>query len=176
MNTENFDTEQFVCLLTESQPKLYGYIRTLLPDHAQASDVLQNVNMVIWRRGSTFSPGTSFIAWARKIAYFEVLTYYRDQQREKLIFDVELVEVLAKQNDSRPDEHDSRVIALENCLSKLTEKSRALIRSRYDSSQSVQSIAEHHNRTVGSISQALYRIRHQLLECVTKNLNRAESK
>lgn len=171
MNTSDFDAEQFVCLLTEAQPRIYQYVRTLLPGQTQASDVLQDVNLLLWRRANEFRLGTNFLAWARKIAYYEVLAFYRDKKREKLVFDAELIELMATKAESISDQQETRQSALKNCLSKLTENSRQLIQNRYDSNQSVQSIAESQNRSVGSISQALYRIRHQLLDCVTKSLS-----
>ena len=41
---------QFVQLLTEAQPRLYTYIRSLIPDRHQANDVLQNTNVGLWEK------------------------------------------------------------------------------------------------------------------------------
>ncbi|MDF1745393.1 MAG: sigma factor, partial [Gimesia sp.] len=44
------NTEQFVQQLTENQNRLYGYVYSLLGDHSRAEDVLQETNLVLWRK------------------------------------------------------------------------------------------------------------------------------
>ena len=58
--------EQFVRNLTDCQPRLYAFILSLLPNRDDASDVLQDTNLVIWRRSAEFTDGTNFVAWAYK--------------------------------------------------------------------------------------------------------------
>ena len=41
---------EFITLLTEHQPVLRGYIRSLLPNASDIQDVLQNTNIVLWER------------------------------------------------------------------------------------------------------------------------------
>src|SRR5215212_3872657 len=94
--------EEFVQLLTGEQSRLFGYIVTLLGDVNDASNVLQQANMVLWRKANEFKLGTNFHVWAKKTAYYQTLAYLRDRKRDKLVFDDELLEQLA----SRPDEVD----------------------------------------------------------------------
>ena len=163
--------ERFVQNLTGHQSSLFAYIRSLMPRAEQASDVLQETNLVLWRRSSEFSEGTSFGAWARKVAYFQVLAWYRDRKREKLMFDTELLGLLAKQNDDRLAQHDQRRQALEQCMARLPNESREMIRRRYASGGSVQAMAQELGRTVGAVSQSLYRIRQSLVDCVRTTMN-----
>ena len=52
----------------------------------------------------------------------------------------------------------------------LSEQEREMLTLRYGGS-SVQAIAERWGRTVGSISQTLYRVRGKLAECVKRAKN-----
>lgn len=164
------ETEKFVQLLTAHQSMLYAYIRSLLPNSDAVQDVLQETNMVLWRRSAEFKEGTNFVAWACKVAYFQVMAFYRDNKRDSMVFNVELVSMLAKQNEEKlAGSHDLQQV-LSRCLTKLPEQSRQLIQKRYAPGGSVQSIAAEQGRSVGAISQMLYRIRQLLQECVQKTL------
>lgn len=156
--------------ITSHQPMLHGYIRSLLPDADRASDVLQETNLVLWRSASEFTQGENFGGWARKVAYYQILAYYRDHQREKLLFDAELVSVLADASEQQFARERDWKTALKNCLQKLTEHQRRLIQERYLPGGSVQRMAEESGRPVGSVSQSLYRIRENLRQCIDAQL------
>ena len=92
--------------------------------------------------------------------------------REKLVFDDEILDYLSERNDERvaQDAAADRIKALKSCILKLSENHRELVQERYKPGASVQRIAEDQGRTVGAISQTLYRIRHNLMLCVEKTL------
>ena len=56
--------DDFVQQLTANQNRLYGYIFSLLGDHHRANDVLQETNMVLWRKAAEFQTDRDFIPWA----------------------------------------------------------------------------------------------------------------
>ena len=166
------DSEEFVRLLTEAQGPVYGYLLTLIPDRSRARDLLQETNITLWKKAATFEEGTNFNAWACKIAYFHVLSFRRKMAREKLVFDDDILDYIAERNDDRlmQDFTKDRNKALKSCLQKLSEKQRKLVEERYKPGASVQRIAADQERTVGAISQTLYRIRHNLMLCIEKTL------
>ncbi len=63
------------------QDRVYTYTRTLLPNAENARDVLQETNIVLWRKRNEFKPGTDFVAWACKVAYYQALSFLRDAGR-----------------------------------------------------------------------------------------------
>ena len=168
----NSDSEEFVRLLTEAQGPVYGYLLTLIPDRSRARDLLQETNITLWKKAATFEEGTNFNAWACKIAYFHVLSFRRKMAREKLVFDDDILDYLAERNDDRliQDFTKDRNAALKACMQKLSDKQRKLVEERYKPGASVQRIAADQGRTVGAISQTLYRIRHNLMQCNEKTL------
>ena len=164
----NSDSEEFVRLLTEAQGPVYGYLMTLIPDRSRARDLLQETNITLWKKAATFEEGTNFNAWACKIAYFHVLSFRRKMAREKLVFDDDILDYLAERNDDRliQDFTKDRNAALKACMQKLSDKQRKLVEERYKPGASVQRIAADQGRTVGAISQTLYRIRLNLMQCI----------
>src|ERR1700760_78403 len=79
-------THDFVELMTEYQPRLYGYILALAGNADAANDVLQDVNIVLWKQSSQFTPGSNFKAWSFRIAHFQYMAYRQKRLREKVLF------------------------------------------------------------------------------------------
>ena len=134
-------TEQFVRLLTSIQGSLYGYILSLLPDREAARDVLQEANVVLWRRSNDYRAGTNFTAWAFNVARHKVLAHHRDTARDRHIFGNTLFDRLAACADSQGETFAPLAVALEECVDALPGHQKALIRSRYASGGSVQRIS-----------------------------------
>lgn len=161
---------EFLELYSSHYPRLQFYVTALLPTANDASDVLQETSMVLWRKFDTFELGTNFFAWACKIARFQVMKYRERKGRSARLFDTTLLEKLA---DEACDERMARGVplsALENCLGKLSEGDRSLIRRRYQPDATVQQLAADVGRTANSVSKSLGRIRRVLLECIDRTL------
>ena len=163
-------SEQFVRQLTENQNRLYGYVYSLLGDHNRAADVVQETNLVLWRKVAEFQPEKPFLPWAFAIARFQVLAHLRDHKRDRLLLDAELAETLSDEAGRRAGQIDSMREALRPCMQLLTPANRDLVERRYFRAMSVADVAEAVDRTVGSIKVALLRIRRQLAECVQKRM------
>ena len=164
------DTESFLALLTASQSSLYAYIVSLLPNRQQADDILQETNIVLWRKAEEFREGSSFLAWACQVAYFNVLSHRRRMSRDKHTFGDDLFDYLAERQCERIDDVEDRQKALRGCLGKLPPKQRELIEARYQPGASVRRMAGERETTEGALSQSLYRIRATLLDCIKRNM------
>ena len=156
--------EDFVRLLTGEQTHLYGYIITLLGDVNDASNVLQQTNLVIWRKAQEFEPQSNFPMWARKIAYYQSLAFLRDRKRDRHIFDEDVLSELA----ARPseDDEDERRIALRHCLGTISVQSLNLLQERYGPGKSISEIANDRHKTQAAVKMALMRIRQALVHCI----------
>lgn len=164
------NSEEFVTLLTANQSALYACILALLPNRAAAQDILQETNLTLWRKADDFEPGTHFLAWATRVARYHILNHRRTARRDQLVFDDALFEDLAIRQADRVAEFDHREDALSFCLGKLSSEQRELIAERYEAGGSVQNIATKTGRSVGAVSQTLYRIREMLLDCIQAHL------
>jgi RNA polymerase sigma-70 factor (ECF subfamily) len=161
---------QVVSEIARHQSRLRAFVRCLLVRASDVDDLLQDVNVVLWEKADEFQPGTDFWAWASQIARFKVLNHVRKLERERLVFDAELLNKLADIASLRVRDVDRRREALDHCLKELPPPQRQLIDLRYASGQSVESIAESIGRPAGSIRQTLYRIRRALQACIEGRL------
>lgn len=163
-------TEQFVQLLAEHQNRLYGYVFSLLGDHTRASDVVQETNLVLWRKIDEFQEGKPFLPWAFAIARFQVLAHLRDKKRDRLLLDPELAETICIDVERQAERLDEIREALRPCMQTLTDTNADLIRKRYFQSMPIAEISQSVDRSVGSIKVALVRIRRHLADCVQNRL------
>ena len=161
---------EFVELFTRHQRRLFLLILEQIPEPVEAEEILQNVNVVIWRKCRRFEPGTNFLAWAAAIANLEVLKYRTQRAREKLVFSEEFLASVAQEVLQRSDELERRRTALKTCLEKLSRQDRTLIETRYAPGESGKGLAERIGRPVNSVYQSLGRIRRALWECVERQL------
>ena len=162
--------EQFVQVLTSSQNRLYGYVFSLLGDHSRTLDVVQETNLVLWRRIEEFDPERPFAAWAFGIARMQVLAHLRDNKRDRLLLDAELAESLATEVESHTGKMDSYREALRNCMATLKNDGRELIEGKYIRSMTISDLAQSRNKSVGAIKVSLMRVRKKLLECLQKRI------
>lgn len=162
--------QPFVSALAASQMRLYGYVLSLVGNREQAHDVLQQTNLVLWQRSDDWEPGTNFIAWAMRVAYFEVLAFRRDRVREKLIFDDGLIQRIEQQVNRTAPEAEDRHAALRKCLERLPANHRELIQMRYGEGRDVASLAAELGRKSNTLAQTLHRIRAALLDCIQRTL------
>lgn len=168
--------EHFVQQLTNHQGDLFFFIRALCGDPHAAADIRQAVNIILWRKRAKFRPGTSFKAWAFRIAQLEVKTYLRKRSREKTVnFEAELLEAFSAELPDVINELPERRKALADCLTHLTEKDEELIRHRYWSSGSLMTLARATGRSVGTLKARLFQVRASLRRCIQKKLLPAES-
>jgi RNA polymerase sigma-70 factor, ECF subfamily len=164
------NVEYFMTLYTESERKIYIYIASLLPDLTEADDVFQETSMVLWRKFSEFQPGTSFIAWAYRIALNHVKRYYDKQQRSRLVFDAALLDILKDEARVVSEQLDNNRQAVLDCLQRLRPQDRDLIRRRYEKGATIATIAKVIGRPVEGIYKALQRIHKSLYLCVKRKL------
>lgn len=157
-------------LMAAHQPRLLAYIRTLVPNPDVAKDVLQQTNLVLLKKAREFQPGTSFSAWARRVAYFEVLTQRRTMGRERILFDEDLLEKMASTAELRSDYFEDRREALRECMGRLPEKLRAILAERYVDQEAVAKIARDRGATANAVSQQLFRAKSSLMKCVAQRL------
>lgn len=173
MKAMDIDDERSLALITQHQRRLYTYILSLVYRVQDAQDILQETNLVLWRKREKGLEVRDFRSWACRVAYIQVLAYRKRNVRDRLFFDCDLLEQLAnKTEEFGPSDH--YLEALQACLLKLPEHSREMVAMRYDSPGSVSQIAESTGRSVAAVSQALYRVRHRLLQCVRSSLSLEE--
>lgn len=155
------------------QSRLYAYLCTLLANPGDARDVLQETNLVLWKKAGVFDFTRPFEPWALRFAHFQALAWRKRQSRDRLVFDDTTMDLLAAEFDGAHGA-DEELLALEKCLGKLPEKQRALIARRYQDAEPVNSIAASESKPPNVIAAFLYRARKALAECIHTTLGTEE--
>ena len=170
VNRKSAENTEFVQLLTKHQRALYLYIVALVPNLADVDDVLQATNTVLWSKADEFKAQSDFGAWARRVAHFQVLAFWRRARGRRLVFDSDLLDLMAVEWEEAAGSLESRRQALNGCLKRLRDGDRQLLARRYGSDSTVAEIAEQVSRPVKSIYRSLERTRMTLLECIRRSL------
>lgn len=167
-------TEEYLELLNENERRLAAYVHALVPVHADAEDILQSCRLTMWKKFSTFEPGTSFFAWSRKIALNQILNFRRSAKRKPIsTLEPEFIESVAREIDRQSESLSRRSEALRECLRKLPEQQRRTILLRYYDGCEINEIAESTGRSEGAVYRLLSRIRASLNECITSRTRRS---
>lgn len=175
-NTAPAEVETFLRLFAVHRQRIFQYILGLIPNLHDAEDVLQETNVVLWRKFGDFKPGTSFVAWATRIAHFEVLRHRRRQarSRKQIILDEEVLQLLAYDASGNCDHLAAASEVLHRCVEKLSDADRELLRLTYSTAQKITDIAAQIGRPANSVYKSLGRIRQALMDCVKRGLRLAE--
>ena len=170
---EKTASEHFVRELTRCQNGVFAYILSLVGNPDTARDILQDTNVVLWRKEGQFKEGSNFMAWALGVARLEVLAFRRDHQRDRHLFDDQVLEQLAGEYATSADDPDDRQRAFEDCFEQLPQRQRELLAARYASDGSVKEMAARRGQSAGALSVTLSRIRKALANCIQAKLNKA---
>src|SRR5262245_24173472 len=162
----------FLRQFLQNERRLYAYILTLLPNRADADDVLQEASLVMWDKFDERQPPDDFAAWGCRIAYFKVLDFYKKSQRSRVRFSQEMLERVAETAVEQAGslQLDARREALAGCLEKLSPRDRDLVARRFTEGATVQSTAVQVGRSAEALYKALAKIRQALFDCVTRSL------
>jgi RNA polymerase sigma-70 factor (ECF subfamily) len=168
-NKPKADAAHFVRLLTLNERRVYAFILSLVPNWADADEILQETNVRLWNEFDRYVPGSDFGAWACAVAKFQVLTHRKRKSRERVRFTDAFLDVVAREFEA-DDEAAARHHALAHCVAQLTPEHRDLLRAYYAPGALGAEVAARLNRSVEALYKALSRIRRLLHDCVGRRL------
>jgi RNA polymerase sigma-70 factor (ECF subfamily) len=165
-----FSYDEFIAQFARAQRPIYAYICTLLPNRGDADEVFQQTSLILWRDREQFSPDGDFVRWGCGIAHNRVRNFLRLRRHRDVYFTEALVDELSEKRLANDDLFAWRREALKQCLQKLPEKQREMVRLYYEESSSTKEVAERLGVSTTSLYTRLHRIRITLLECIQKAL------
>lgn len=172
---ENERHKQFLRSFTAHEPAVRAYIRRMVPTRADADDVMQEVSVVLWEKFGEFRDGADFRPWAFGVARFEVLAWFRDKGRDRLVLDEDVVGKLADETAKDEARLEQLREALEVCMKKVEPEQRDLLMQAYQPESQIQEVARESGRTVTGFYQWLHRMRRSLLDCIRREAAREVS-
>ena len=173
-NLNDHQHDQFLRLFAEHEPTLRTFVRSLLPSRGDVSEVMQEVAVVLWRKFEELSDLADFRPWAFGVAKFKALAFLRDRMRDRLVFDEDVLELLAAEVADDADAYEAERVALDECIGKLDAAQRKLLDAAYAPGVRMDELATSMGRTPMSFYKALHRIRLALMDCTQRALARKE--
>jgi RNA polymerase sigma-70 factor (ECF subfamily) len=165
-------TEEFVRELTNHQTAMLAYIRSRVPGSSGARDLLQDVNITLWKRRDAFELGTNFKAWAFQTIRYHIMNHRRRLiSKGWLVFDDDLIEMISPGFEKEEDGLEERHLALRKCLLRLRPQDRDLLHHRYGTGSPLQEFADRTKRSAGTLKAILYNLRAGLRQCIERELN-----
>jgi RNA polymerase sigma-70 factor, ECF subfamily len=170
MSTLRADDE-FVRRFVRCQQDLYAYILTLVPNIADAQDVLQETALALWSKADEYRVGEPFMPWAARFAWFQVRKfrmYQARRQRHVIALSDEAIAALAADRAEFEGAASERAPILQQCVEKLADDDRALLGERYDLQVSIREVAQRRGVEPGHLYKRLRNIRQALLDCINR--------
>ena len=167
------DQQEYVRLLIEHERRLEGYVLALVSDWTAAEDIIQETKLKLWEQFDRFDRNHDFGAWARTIAYYQVLTYRKSQRRSReRLFSEDFLRCVAQEESRLQEEIAVRQSFLASCLAKLSEKARNLLQLVYSGEDTIRHIAHKLGRSEAATYSAVQDARLRLHNCLEKELRR----
>lgn len=163
--------DAFARVFAQHDRWLRAYLMSLVGDFTGAEEVFQEVSVVLWRKYEQFDPETSFRRWASVIARNKVYQHWEKQSRQERPLSHEVLELIAEEAVEQSDLLEERRVALNECLSKLSDSDREIISACYcEAKRSFQKAAQQLSRPANTVYKALQRIRKTLRLCIDRRL------
>ncbi len=166
-NGQHISERDFVSLISTNQRRILAYIIVLVPNRTDAEDVMQETIALMWEKKGDFVPGTDFVAWGIRIAYYKILNYRKKVfNNRQIVINDEQFERLEKQAVERSSRVEDMLYKLDECVQKISKPDRHLVYMRYSKEISVKEISSRINKSIRSIYLNLSRIQGLLLKCI----------
>ena len=170
---EKADREQhdhFLKLFMQHEETLRLFVRSLLFNHEESREVMQEVAMVLWRKFDDSLDSTGFRRWAFGVARMEALAFRRDRARDRHTFGDEISHLLEQAVETKASALELERNALEKCVDKLPADQRELVAAAYQPGVRKSDLASSLGWTSMTLYKKLHRIRLQLMECTQREL------
>lgn len=170
MNESEELDQKFISLITEHQAELTGYIRSLMPKIDGVQDIMQETNIIMWKKRHQLRDINAFRAWGYKIAYFRTCTYIQKKRKGGTVYlEPDVLDQIATEYEYRSEEPIQNE-ALSKCLTKLEPADRELINVHYEKHGGLKEYAQRISTPIGRLKHALIRIRGSLKICIERQI------
>lgn len=167
---------EFLRGLAGSYRDIFISILSIVGNHADAEDVLQEVSIVLWQRFDEFEPGTSFRKWACAFAFNMARFHVRQRRRHQRVgLSDEALKMLTQDQMGSGELFELRRELLRKCLARLKPRDRQFLMDCYGSRTTLAGYAKAEEIPIATVYTRLKRIRAMLVGCVNRPFGREEA-
>ena len=163
--------EEYLKLLLSCELEIRAFLGSIIRGPHDCDDLFQEVALTLWKEFHRYDRDRPFGAWARGVATMKLRQMWEQNRRRPALLSSEAIQAIATAFDRTEEQASRRGQALERCLELLPEKSRKLLKLRYERSLKIEQIAHELQRTLDAVYQSLSRLRVRLQDCVNRRLS-----
>lgn len=169
--TANGDSVAFEKLYRSTSSRLFGVCLRIIPQRAEAEDVLQEVFTNVWRKAIQFDPTrASGLTWLTMMARNRAIDHIRSGRASRLSVPIEHAEDLA---ETGPDAQGAAEAMLEGhrldaCLGELEAPRRQLIRTAFFEGCTYEELAHTSGTPLGTVKSWIRRSLVKLKACLER--------
>jgi RNA polymerase sigma-70 factor (ECF subfamily) len=168
--TQPLTQEQFMRLFLGAERELLRYVMALVPNVSDARDVVQETAVALWRAIGKYDPAKPFVPWACRFALNEARLHLRTESRRRRLLEEDVAAMLEERRVEIASPLDARREHLRDCLGRLPEDQRRLVRGYYFDEVGIDALASSLGRGVEAVYKALQRARQGLQQCIERKL------
>jgi RNA polymerase sigma factor (sigma-70 family) len=160
----------FEKLLSEYKRPLYYHIRSIVLNHDDADDVLQNTFVNVFRYIKNFKGESKLFSWMYRIATNEALTFLKQKSKRNGITNEEMQTRLV--DNLKADtwfDGDEIQLKLQKAVALLPEKQQLVFKMKYFQDLKYEEISEILGTSVGALKASYHHAVKKVEEYVTKN-------
>ncbi len=162
---EDSNKNHFEALVDEHSPALYAQIRSMVLNHEDANDVLQNTWLKAWHAQSGFRGEAAAATWLYRIAYNEALQHLRKQNVKRVFL---LTTASAERADGSLSTADPGK-KLERAIEGLSVQQRAVFGMRYFNDMPIKDVAQALRLAEGTIKAVYHNAVKKIEDYIKKN-------
>ncbi len=149
--------QAFEKLIKDFQRPLYSHIRTIVLNHDDTNDVLQNVFIKVFQNLKNFKRESKLFSWVYRIATNESITFINQKSKKNNISSQEYAQ---KEIDNlKADTYfdgDAVQVKLQKAIAVLPEKQQLVFKMKYFQELKYEEISEILGTTVGGLKASYF--------------------
>ena len=159
----------FYQIVEQYSDRLYHCAKSILLDHDDANDALQDAYIKIWKNLHTFKGESAVFSWCYSIVRNECLSELRKKAKRKQLSTENTLKVIAP----TPLRWDGQEIEtqLEQALASLPEKQRLVFELRYYQEMPYEAMAELTETSIGALKASYHHAKQKIEHQLTHALN-----
>ena len=136
----------FEAVYHQTKRGVYSIIYSVVKDHDQTQDLMQDVYMKMMQNIDKYEPKTNFVNWLFTMAKNIAIDYYRRSKKVQTIDDIEYQEVFVSQEET-PASRDH----FEHMIESLNEEQRIIVLLKIVDERKFKDIATIVNKPLGTV-------------------------
>ncbi len=163
------DSAAFESLYHSTSAKLFGICLRVLPQRAEAEEVLQEVFIGIWRKAEQFdATRASAMTWLSMMTRNKAIDRLRANAGLRAQTAIELDEIEGDSSASEVAETAENQQRIEICLNELEAPRRSLIRTAFFEGATYEELAERSGNPLGTVKSWIRRSLVKLKACLER--------